>query len=50
MRPLFKYERERRAYLLRGVGEYVGPVLRPDRRVSMEQPEGADRRRRPSAA
>jgi hypothetical protein len=50
LRPLFSYDRERRAYLLRGVGEYFGPVLRPDRRVSVEQPEGVDRRRRPSAA
>jgi hypothetical protein len=50
LRPLFGYDRERRAYLLRGVGQYFGPVLRPDRRVSMEQPEGVDRRRRPSAA
>ena len=50
LRPLYSYDDARRAYLLRGVGEYVGPVLRPDRRVGEERLEGADRRRRPSAA
>jgi hypothetical protein len=49
LRPFISYDRDRRAYLLRGVGGYFGPVLRPDRRVRHEQPEGGDRRR-PSTA
>lgn len=49
--PLFGYNYSRDAYVLRVVGRYVGPVLRPDRRTGRARPvEGADRRRRASLA
>jgi hypothetical protein len=53
--PLFAYSHTRDAYVLRGVGDRFGPVLRQDRRVRREQPiDGIDfrrrRRRRPSIA
>ncbi|HMH48330.1 MAG TPA: hypothetical protein VK538_11525 [Solirubrobacteraceae bacterium] len=49
--PLFGYNYSRDAYVLRVVGRYVGPVLRPDRRTGRALPvEGADRRRRTSMA
>ncbi len=49
--PVFGYNYSRDAYILRGVGRRVGPVLRPDRRVRREQPvEGIDQRRRASLA
>ena len=44
--PMFRYDHLRDAYVLRGVGDSVGPVLRPDRRLGQAQQfEGADRRR-----
>ena len=50
LQPVFAYNHSRDAYVLRGVGRHLGPVLRPDRRVGREQPEGADRRGRASIA
>jgi hypothetical protein len=32
MRPVLRYSHAREAFVLRGVGSNVGPVLRPDRR------------------
>jgi hypothetical protein len=29
LRPLFRYDRRRRAYVLRGLGNRMGPVIRP---------------------
>lgn len=44
--PLFGYDQLRDAYVLRGVGKRVGPVLRADRRIGRGEPlEGVDRRR-----
>jgi hypothetical protein len=40
--PAFAYDYARDAYILRGIGEQVGPVLRLDRRTEA----GADRPRR----
>jgi hypothetical protein len=40
--PAFAYDYARDAYILRGVGEHTGPVLRLDRRTHVD----ADRRRR----
>ena len=49
--PLFGYNYSRDAYVLRVVGRYLGPVLRPDRRTGRARPvEGADRRRHTSLA
>jgi hypothetical protein len=39
--PAFAYDYTRDAYILRGVGERFGPVLRLDRRARLD----ADRRR-----
>lgn len=45
--PLFIYNYNRDAYVLRGVGRHVGPVLKRDRRTHREPPiEGIDLRRR----
>jgi hypothetical protein len=38
--PVFSYNDRRDAYLIRGVGARVGPVLRADRRVRHEPPLG----------
>jgi hypothetical protein len=35
--PVFGYNHARDAYVLRGVGRHVGPVLRPDRRTRRER-------------
>jgi hypothetical protein len=35
--PMFGYNHARDAYLLRGIGRHVGPVLRPDRRTRRER-------------
>jgi hypothetical protein len=35
--PAFAYDHTRNAYILRGVGDHVGPVLRADRRTSDER-------------
>jgi hypothetical protein len=44
LRPVLRYSRSRDAYILRGVGAKLGPVLRVDRRHG--QPfTGVDRRR-----
>jgi len=32
MRPFLRYSTPRDAYVLRGVGRHLGPVLRPERR------------------
>jgi hypothetical protein len=46
MRPMLRYSTSRDAYVLRGVGRHLGPVLRVDRRL-IRRPrfEGAERRR-----
>jgi hypothetical protein len=47
--PVYEYNHARDAYLMRGVGRHVGPVLRPERRArrhpQLALAEGADRRR-----
>jgi hypothetical protein len=43
--PLFRYSYPRDAFVLRGVGRRMGPVLRPDRRGRRRSFDGADRRR-----
>ncbi len=48
--PVFGYNYSRDAYVLRGVGRRVGPVLRADRRIHRERPAEGDRRRRASWA
>jgi hypothetical protein len=48
MRPLLRYSEARDAYVLRGVGRRVGPVLRADRR-SIGAPRGFDGMDRRSA-
>jgi hypothetical protein len=48
LRPAFRYSAMRDAYVLRGVGRHVGPVLRPNRRATRRARrgfEGIDRRR-----
>jgi hypothetical protein len=35
--PMFGYNHARDAYVIRGVGRHVGPVLRPDRRTRRER-------------
>jgi hypothetical protein len=47
MAPVIRYSATRDAYVLRGVGRHVGPVLRLDRRRE-ERFDGIDRRRRTS--
>jgi hypothetical protein len=44
LRPVFRYSRSRDAFVLRGVGSSLGPVLRVDRRSHQQQFRGADRR------
>jgi hypothetical protein len=46
MRPLLRYSSSRNAYVLRGVGRHVGPVLRVNRRTPSRARsfEGAERR------
>lgn len=45
MAPAFRYSRSRDAYVLRGVGNRLGPVLRADRRViNRRRLEGPERR------
>jgi hypothetical protein len=44
-RPILRYSQTRHAYVLRGVGSNVGPVLRADRRERRRpQFEGPERR------
>ena len=46
IRPVLRYSAYRDAYVLRAVGNSVGPVLRVDRRVRRSRPfDGVDRRR-----
>ena len=46
MRPVMRYSYSRDAFVLRGVGRALGPVLRPDRRVGPACPiDGIERRR-----
>jgi hypothetical protein len=40
--PLLRYSYSRDAYILRGVGRRVGPVLRQDRRNPRRRPRPAD--------
>jgi hypothetical protein len=43
--PLLRYSYSRDAYILRGVGRRVGPVLRPERRRHLGDPsDGIERR------
>jgi hypothetical protein len=44
LRPWLRYSKVRDAYVLRGVGRRVGPVLRVDRRSTSRKFEGAERR------
>jgi len=47
LRPILRYSTSRDAYVLRGVGRRVGPVLRPNRRLmrlSSQQFDGSERR------
>jgi hypothetical protein len=53
LRPMFRYSAMRDAYVLRGVGRRVGPVLRANRRATRRARhgfEGIDRRRHASVA
>jgi hypothetical protein len=36
--PVFTYNYRRKAFVLRGIGQQLGPVLRVDRRVRREGP------------
>ncbi len=46
LRPLLRFSLTRDAYVLRGIGNFAGPVLRPDRRRRLRRQvyEGAERR------
>jgi hypothetical protein len=45
MRPFFRYSQTRGAFVLRGVGSSLGPVLRVDRRSHGSRSfEGVERR------
>jgi hypothetical protein len=44
LKPFFRYSGFRHAYVLRGVGRSIGPVLRVDRRRS-RRIDSIDRRR-----
>jgi hypothetical protein len=46
LRPAFRYSRSRDAFVLRGLGSSIGPVMRVDRRSQQHQFRGADRRQR----
>ena len=35
--PMFGYNHARDAYVMRGIGRHLGPVLRPDRRTHRER-------------
>ncbi len=45
MSPALRYSSSRDAYVLRGVGNRTGPVLRAERRRERRALEGVDRRR-----
>jgi len=45
LRPLLRFSVSRDAFVLRGIGNQVGPVLRPDRRArGRRRFEGVERR------
>jgi hypothetical protein len=44
LRPLLRYSVTREAYVLRGVGNSLGPVLRADRRRRRRRFDGVERR------
>lgn len=44
LRPLLRYSRSRDAYVLRGIGNTRGPVLRRDRRNKQRDFTGPERR------
>jgi hypothetical protein len=44
LKPVLRYSHTREAFILRGVGASVGPVLRLDRRRAKRTVDGADRR------
>ena len=49
LRPVLRYSYSRDAFVLRGVGRSVGPVLRANRRMRRQRPfEGFDRRHSPA--
>ncbi len=50
LRPLLRYSQTRDAYVLRGVGSSIGPVLRVDRRARSRREFDGVERRRASAA
>jgi hypothetical protein len=50
MRPLLRHSVGRDAYVLRVVGNSLGPVVRVDRRARSGEFTGADRRRRTQTA
>jgi hypothetical protein len=45
LRPVLRFSVTRDAFVLRAVGNHVGPVLRPDRRRRQRPFDGPDRRR-----
>jgi hypothetical protein len=46
LKPLLRYSYSRRAFVLRGVGRSIGPVLRAERRRARDRPiDGVERRR-----
>jgi hypothetical protein len=45
MSPMLRYSYSRDAYVLRGVGRRLGPVLRPERRIHLGiASDGVERR------
>ena len=49
--PAFAYDFKRDAYVMRGIGEHLGPVLREERRTRRElPPDRIELRRRTGAA
>jgi hypothetical protein len=46
LRPLLRFSFTRDAFVLRGIGNFAGPVLRPDRRrrLSRRAYDGVERR------
>ena len=48
--PVLRYSSTRDAYVLRGIGSHIGPVLRQDRReMQRRRLQGPDRRRASAA-
>ena len=44
LKPALRYSDFRDAYILRGIGNHVGPVIRPERRRKQVEFPGRDRR------